>query len=254
MISWCRVYDILRLIKGIIQETFMNEQRQTALSIPVAIIVAGALIAFGIYWSGRGNAPVASNEASVGSSVQVTGIEPIQPDDHVLGDRKAPIVLVEYSDIECPYCKQYHNTLKQLISEYGPDGKLAWVFRHFPVHTNSVKEGEATECAAELGGNEAFWNYTDKIFALTQSNDGLDLAMLPAIAKEIGLNESAFKSCIDSGKYEAKIVGQRQDVINAGAQGTPYTVIFTKGERIPLTQGALPYADMKTIIDEILKS
>lgn len=254
MISWYWVCDILRLIKGIIQETFMNEQRQTTLSIPVAIIVAGALIAFGIYWSGRGNAPVANNEASVGSTAQATGIEGVQADDHVLGDRKAPIVIIEYSDIECPYCKQYHNTLHQLMSEYGTQGKLAWVFRHFPVHTNSIKEGEAIECAAELGGNEAFWNYTDKIFALTQSNDGLDLATLPTIAKEVGLNESAFKACLDSGKYEDKIVQQRQDVINSGAQGTPYSVIFTKGERIPLTQGALPYADMKTIIDEILKN
>lgn len=231
----------------------MNEQRQT-LSIPVAIIVAGALIAFGIYWSGRGNIPAANNNAAVGSTVQTNTIEGIQADDHVLGDRKAPIVIVEYSDIECPYCKQYHKTLKQLMDVYGVKGQLAWVFRHFPVHSNSVKEGEAVECAAELGGNEAFWNYTNKIFEVTPSNDGLDLALLPQIAKQVGLDEVAFQACLDSGKYEEKILKQRQDVINAGAEGTPYSIIFTKGEKVPLTQGALPYNDMKTIIDEILKS
>jgi protein-disulfide isomerase len=230
----------------------MNEQKQT-LSIPVAIIIAGALIAFGIYWSGRGDAPTEPVQAVNTSTAGAVNIEPIGADDHVLGDRKAPIVIVEYSDLECPFCKQYHATLNQLMDTYGVQGKLAWAFRHFPVHTNSVKEGEAVECAAEIGGNEAFWKYTDKVFELTKSNNGLDLNLLPQIAAQLGLDEAKFKTCLDSGKYTAKIEKDRQDVLDAGAQGTPYSVIFAKGEKIPLTQGALPYADMKTILDEILR-
>lgn len=222
------------------------------ISIPSAIIIAGALVAFGIYWSGRG--PVSGdNQASVVSSAENTSIiKPIGPDDHVIGDRRAPIVIIEYSDIECPFCKQFHSTLRQLISTYGAEGKLAWAFRHFPVHKNSVKEAEAVECAAELGGNEAFWRYMDKIFEITPSNDGLDLSLLPQIAKEIGLNEIQFAECVNSGKYEEKILNDRDTVVAAGAEGTPYSIIFTKGQRIPLTQGALPYEDMKTIIDAIL--
>lgn len=222
------------------------------ISIPGAIIVAGALIAFGIYWSGREVIPTSNNQAAPVASENTGIIAPIGAEDHVIGDRRAPIVIVEYSDIECPFCKQFHQTLRQLMSTYGVNGQLAWAFRHFPVHKNSVKEAEALECAAELGGNEGFWRYTDKIFEVTPSNDGLDLSLLPKIAKEVGLNEIAFAECINSGKYEEKILKQRDEAVAAGAEGTPYSVIFTRGQRIPLNQGALPYADMKNIIDAIL--
>lgn len=229
----------------------MNEQKQT-LSIPVAIIIAGALIAGGIYWTGRGKtapAPVTRQPQE-----QASVIKPISATDHVLGDPKAKIVIVEYSDIECPFCKQFHNTLHQLMNEYGTKGQLTWVFRHFPVHQNSIKEGVAIECAAEVGGNEGFWKYADAIFAKTTSNNGLDLAQLPVLASQVGLNVDKFNACLTSGKYEKKIDQDRSDVIAAGAEGTPYSVIFANGERIPLTQGALPYNDMKTIIETILKN
>jgi protein-disulfide isomerase len=231
----------------------MQDQSRQSLSIPVAIIVAGALIAGGIYMSGRNSG---GQQAAVATapSAQANSIKESGPNDHVLGNRKAPIMIVEYSDIECPFCKQFHNTLHQLVDEYGKSGQLAWTFRHFPVHTNSVKEGEAAECAAELGGNDAFWKYADAIFAKTTSNNGIDLADLPVIAKSIGLDETTFNACLESGKYAEKINKDRTDVINAGAQGTPYSVIFSKGEKIPLTQGALPYTEMKAIIDAIIKN
>jgi len=231
----------------------MNESKQS-LSIPVAIIIAGALIAGGIYWSGRGNQAIVTDNANTATVANTENIKPIGAEDHVLGNPKADIVIVEYSDIECPFCKQFHATLHQLMNEYGADGKLAWVYRHFPVHTNSIKEGEAVECAAEIGGNDAFWKYTDEIFETTTSNNGLDLAKLPVIAEEVGLDVERFNTCLASGKYATKIEKDRADVISAGARGTPYSVIFAKGDRIPLNQGALPYNDMKTIIDTILKN
>ncbi len=229
----------------------MNDaQTKQSLSVPVAIIIAGALIAFGIYSTGRNSAPAAIDQNI--PVVAASNIKPISAADHVLGNPKAEIVIVEYSDIECPYCKQFHTTLHMLMNDYGANGKLAWVFRHFPVHTNSIKEGEAIECAAELGGNDAFWKYTDKIFDMTTSNNGLDLAKLPEIATSVGLDATKFNACLSSGKYKAKIEQDRADVTAAGAQGTPYSVIFAGGEKIPLTQGALPYADMKKIIDTVL--
>jgi len=231
----------------------MNEQKQS-ISIPVAIIIAGVLIAGGIYFSNRGNVPVNPNTNQQESRANLDSIKPISVSDHVLGNPKADIVIVEYSDIECPFCKQFHNTLNQLINEYGPSGKLAWAFRHFPVHTNSIKEGEAIECAAEIGGNDAFWKYTDIIFDRTKSNNGLDLAELPVIAREVGLDTAQFEACLSSGKYIQKIEKDRADVIAAGAGGTPFSVIFTKGEKIPITQGALPYSDMKNLIEIILKN
>lgn len=220
------------------------------LSIPIAIIVAGALIAVGLWSSGR-TSTKPSNTVATAPQTSLDSIKPIQPTDHVLGDPKAKVVIVEYSDTECPFCKNFHSTLSQIVADY--KGQVAWVYRHFPVHSKSVNEGEALECAAELGGNSAFWSYTSKVFEQTNSNDSLDPAALPQIAKDIGLDVTKFNTCLSSGKYEQKINQDRQDVISAGAQGTPYSVIFVSGQKIPITQGAIPYAGMKNIIDTAIK-
>ncbi len=228
------------------------ENEKQSLAIPVAIIIAGALVAFGIYWSGRSAAPAPSAKVSAAAA---EAIKPLLPTDHLLGNKAAKVMIIEYSDTECPFCKQFHNTLHQLVSEY--NGQVAWAFRHFPVHTKSVHEGSALECAAEIGGNAAFWKYADKVFAATNSNDSLDQSLLPQFAADLGLDKAAFQSCLDSGKYEAKINQDKQDVIDAGAQGTPYSVIFIggpTGERVPISQGALPYSSMKEIVDSILKN
>jgi len=228
----------------------MNNQKQS-LSIPIAIIIAGALIAFGIYWTGRGQAapkPVATTQ----SASDLSSIAPIQPTDHILGNPKAKVVIVEYSDTECPFCKQFQDTLHQVVESY--NGQVAWVFRHFPVHTKSVNEGNAIECAAELGGNDTFWKYTDEVFSETNSNDSLDPAVLPQIAVKEGLDPTKFNACLSAAKYTDKINKDRSDVVAAGAEGTPFSVIFAAGQKIPITQGALPFADMKNIIDTVLKN
>ncbi len=81
--------------------------------------------------------------------------------DHWRGSRDADIVLIEYSDYQCPYCHAVHPTLKQVITEYG--SKIAWVYRHFPLsfHPEAVPLATGAECANELGGLEAFWKFTD---------------------------------------------------------------------------------------------
>src|SRR5207249_6414117 len=80
------------------------------------------------------------------------------------------------------------------------DGKVVWVYRHFPIdslHSKARKEAQASECAAALGGNEAFWAYSDKLFEVTPSNNRLDLAQLPRIAQEIGLDRAQFETCLE---------------------------------------------------------
>jgi protein-disulfide isomerase len=229
----------------------MNTQKQS-LAVPVAIVIAGALVAFGIFWSGRGQAPAPQAKVSAAAA---EAIKPVQATDHLLGKKDAKVMIIEYSDTECPFCKVFHNTLHQLVADY--QGQVAWVFRHFPVHTKSVAEGSALECAAELGGNDVFWKYTDRVFVATNSNDSLDLSLLPQFAADLGLDHAKFQACLDSGKYEAKIAQDRQNVVDAGAQGTPYSMIFIggpSGERVPISQGALPYASMKEIVDSILKN
>lgn len=106
-------------------------------------------------------------------------VRPVGEGEHLRGDPKATVKIVEFSDLECPFCKRFHLTMQQVMEEYS--GKVAWVYRHFPLdslHSKARKEAEATECAAELAGNDGFWAYIDKLFEITPSNNGLDPSLL----------------------------------------------------------------------------
>lgn len=100
-------------------------------------------------------------------------------DEHILGNLNAKIIIVEYSDPECPFCKVFHNTMHQVVDN--GSGEIAWVYIHYPIpqlHPKAFHEAEATECAWEQGGNKAFWKYMDKLFEITPSNNGLDESRL----------------------------------------------------------------------------
>jgi len=108
-----------------------------------------------------------------------TELRPVSSDDHILGNIDAKIIIVEYSDLECPFCKVFHNTMHQVVEKNNPN--VAWVFRHYPIpqlHPKAFHEAEATECAWEQGGNKVFWKYMDKLFEVTPSNNGLEESML----------------------------------------------------------------------------
>ena len=187
-------------------------------------------------------------------------VKPVAAEDHTLGNPSAPVKLIEFSDFECPFCKRFHPTVEQVIDEYGKSGKVFVIYRHFPLdelHSKARKEAQAAECANEVGGNDAFWAYANKIFEITPSNDRLDLAHLPQIAEEIGLDRSKFEACLAGdmrgGKYATHIEANYQDAIASGGKGTPYTlVISAKGQIFPIS-GAQPYEAVKAIIDVALK-
>ena len=175
-------------------------------------------------------------------------------DDHVRGNKNAKVALVNYSDTECPFCARFHPTMQQVIKEY--DGKVKWIYRHFPLsfHANAQKEAEATECAAKLGGNDAFWSYTDKIYERTTSNGtGFALDKLVPLAKEIGLNESQFKKCLDSDEFAQKVKDQMAKGTEEGVSGTPGTIIMDSKGDTQFINGALPYDQIKPMIDSVLK-
>jgi len=238
----------------------MEEQKRNSLTIPVAIVVAGALIAGALFLTNKNKSPSPDAAKIADKSAQnEIQIEPVTADDHILGNPKAPIMIVEFSDTECPFCKNFHTTMHQVIDTYGKTGKVAWIYRHFPIdklHSKARKEAEATECAAEIGGNEGFWKYIDLLYKKTPSNNGLELSLLPQIAEESGLDKTEFKTCLDSGKYADKVEKNYQDAVAAGGQGTPYTVIITKYEKIPISEGAIPFSEgpinMKIILDDLI--
>ena len=93
----------------------------------------------------------------------------------VRGNAKAKISLIEYSDFECPFCKQFHNTMQQVMAAHEKDVK--WVYRQFPLdslHQKARPEALMSECAGEQG---KFWEFTDSVFKVTPSNDGMDITL-----------------------------------------------------------------------------
>ena len=232
--------------------------KRNALTVPLAIVVAGALIAGALFLTNKKSPDTVKTDETKIAKSEIQ-IEPVTADDHILGNPKAPIMIVEFSDTECPFCKDFHTTMHKVIDTYGKTGKVAWVYRHFPIdtlHSKARKEAEATECAAELGGNDGFWKYIDGIYKKTPSNNGLDLSLLPKIAEENGLNKTEFETCLNSGRYADKVEKQYKDAVAAGGQGTPYTVIITKYEKIPISEGAIPFSggpiNMKLILDDLI--
>ena len=124
-------------------------------------------------------------------------------------------------------------------------------YRHFPLpslHPEAPKKAEAIECVGELGGNDKVWAFMDKLFVATKPT----LAQLPNIVKNLGLDSAKFTECLNSGKYTAKVNEQSQQAQAAGAQGTPYSVVLMGDQKVPIN-GAYPIAEIKTILDGLLK-
>ncbi len=218
-----------------------------------AVLIAGALIYTSVYKPANSGSLEGSLTGSLPSPLDQA--REVSDGDHVLGSKDAPIVIVEFSDTECPFCQRFHSTMHRLVLEY--KGQVAWVYRHFPIpqlHPKALKEAEATECAAEFGGNEKFWKYLDRIYEITPTNNGLDPKELSKIAEYVGLDVKAFESCVASGKYEGKVKSDTEDAIRSGGEGTPYSILITKdGTRYPIN-GALPYERVKLIIDTALQN
>lgn len=174
--------------------------------------------------------------------------------DHIQGSINAPVVMVEYSDFECPYCKQFHPTMQQVMKDYGD--KVAWVLRQYPLpfHQNAEKEAEASECVAELGGNDKFWQFGNTIFDRTTSNGtGFALTSLAPLASEVGVDQTAFQSCLDSGKYAPLIQKETADGVKAGVNGTPGVIVIGKNGKRSFIPGAMPLDQVKSIVDAALK-
>ena len=201
---------------------------------------------------------------------QPTAPQPQQPtkgvtsvdDDPVLGDKHAPVTIVEFSDYECPFCKRHFDeTLPQLITNYVDTGKVKIVFRDLPLSFHdpmATKEAVAANCAREQGGDSKYFEYHDEIFTRTISNgNGLSEANLTTIATDLGLNLSSFNTCLTDPSQEEEVKKDVADAGQAGASGTPTFVIgkSTSNGEIDgdLVVGAQPYAAFQAIIDPLLQ-
>jgi len=163
----------------------------------------------------------------------------ITTDDPYLGGIDAQVVIVEFSDFQCPYCFQSFPIIRELVTLYGDQIKV--IYRDFPLKDYSQKAAEAGECAHEQG---KFWEMHDKLFI---NQDDLRVLSLKQYASELGLNETIFNECLDSERYTAEVQEDLGDGLLAGVDGTP---TFYINERE--FQGSATVDDFKAVIDELI--
>lgn len=163
--------------------------------------------------------------------------------DRIRGNKNAKVTIVEFTDIQCPYCSRYHETLRQVLENYPNDVRL--VMKHFPldsIHPYARKAAEATECA---GDQDKFWEYTDKLY---ENQASLSEEYIKQAAQEIGLNTVKFNDCLATGKFKAKVDADIAYGRTLGVQGTPGS--FINGLSVP---GNLPYTSIEPLIKEALQ-
>ncbi len=223
----------------------MSETKKIEITPSVSILIAGVLIAGAILFTSN-KAPAIEGDAPTAAAE----VRPPSAGDHLRGSVDAPIVLVEYSDFQCPYCNVIHPTLKRIVDE--SNGQIAWVYRQLPltsIHPEAQPSAEASECVAEQLGSAGFWQFADILFA---NQAKLGSAYYAEVAKGLGADPAKFAACAASGKYADKIATDTTEAQSNGGSGTPFTVVLnTKtGKGMPIS-GALPYAQIMSVIKSV---
>lgn len=208
----------------------MNEK----LLIPLSILTAGFFVGLAIYFTTNTDQLkiVKGTDGEEKITVRKTNPET----DHISGDKNAEIFLIEYSDLECNFCKNYNkNVVKKLEKKYKDTDKVSFVFRNFPLtkqHPSSFEEAVSLECASELGGNEKFFEFRDKIFSETASDGNFKSERLTEIAKELGLDENKFNNCLKDSKSIKKVSDSYDEALSLGLDSTPSVFLQLKDGEI----------------------
>ncbi|MDO8593834.1 MAG: thioredoxin domain-containing protein [bacterium] len=217
---------------------------KSSLTIPIAIIAGGIIVAVAVYVS-MPKAPTSAGNPALA--------RPVSASDHILGNPAAPVMIIEYSDFDCEFCKGFHDTLHQIVANAGATGKVAWVFREFPlseIHPTAFSHARAAECVAAVAGNDAFWKFSNALFAAQPA----DPASYGTLAASIGISGSYFATCYStaSSTLDARITADRQNALDMGATGTPFSVILTNGKNPVVMAGGYSYDDVKQLVDQAL--
>ncbi|MBU0576107.1 thioredoxin domain-containing protein [Patescibacteria group bacterium] len=194
--------------------------------------------------------PNAQNEPS---QEVLSKMPQISDQDHKRGAKNPKIYLVEYSDYECPYCEKFHLVMEQIIAEYGD--QVSWVYRHYPLafHPNARPAAQTAECVADLAGDDAFWSFSDAVFAQNKKLGGkLSPEAIDEAVKASGADMAAVKDCAGSSKAADIVTAQMEGGAAAGINGTPGTMLLTADGEYQLITGALPYDQIKQAVEKYL--
>ena len=178
-------------------------------------------------------------------------------DDPVKGDRKARLVLVEFSDYQCRFCARFmRETLPEIDKDYIKTGKLKYVFRDFPItsaHKDAFKAALAAGCALDQG---KYWEMHDRLF---ENQAAFTVYNLMQRAEEIGLNKETFQKCLNNNEYATEVQSDFADGTKAGVNQTPFFFLgltepnSPKVKVLTVISGAKPYSVFKAAIDSALQ-
>lgn len=188
--------------------------------------------------------------AAANQPVIVTG--DYSDDDAFLGDKDAPVTIVEFSDYQCPFCRSFYNGAYQEIKEkYVNTGKVKIVFRDFPLsfHEDAKPAALAAECAREQGGDKVYFQMHDKIFEGQVGGGTVAIpdSALEGYAQDLGLDMTQFNSCVANEKYADEIAADAEAGKKAGVSGTPAFLVNGL-----LVEGAQPFSVFESAIEDAL--
>ena len=225
-----------------------------------AILISGILISVSILLHGFIVAKNGGNSTSTTTLVDKAIVADILKKpvaNRYFGDQKPTegIIFTEYSDTECPFCKNFHTTISQVVAEGA--GKYAWVYKHFPLsfHPNAQKEAEAIECVRSISGDTKAFQYLDVLYAITPSNNKLPKEALYEISDAMKLPTKKLRACLDSNTFAEKVKAETAQGAAAGVQGTPFTFVNqNKGgilTEIGTINGAQPIDAIEAILSQV---
>lgn len=221
---------------------------KSSYTLPVAILVAGVILASAVYLS------VAKKDSSIlGSNGNAVLVRPVGTSDHILGNPAASVLIVEYSDFECTFCKTFDQTVRQIVANEGATGKVALIYREFPlteIHPNAMNDARAAECVAQTAGNDAFWKFANSLFL----NQPVNSSQYGVFAESAGISGNAFADCYSNAQttVDGRILADRQNALEIGAHGTPYSLILVQNTAPVVIDGAYPYDAVKQLVDQAL--
>ena len=237
---------------------------------PLAIIIAGGIIAGGVYFGlksgdikigNNNNAQVAGTQntnTNTNTGTTATEVTTSIDNDPILGDRsKAKVAIVEFADYDCPFCKKFYtDTFEQIKKNFVDTGKAIFVFRDLPLvqlHPHAEKKAEAGACIYDIAGSEAFYKY----FKSVEEGSITDDAGLTSLASTLGVDSAKFADCFTNSKMAGEIQTDAADAKKIGITGTPGFVVGKLDDKGNVTgtkiSGAYPYTTFETTINNYLK-
>ncbi|MDO8462674.1 MAG: DsbA family protein [bacterium] len=159
------------------------------------------------------------------------------------------LVIVEFSDFQCPYCRQAYPVIREAMTMY--QDRVLHVYRDFPVdelHPHARRAAAAARCANEQG---KFWPYHDQLFL---RQDAIDEAFLSTLAEQVGLDRIVFTQCLETGRYAGAVQQDVEDGLRLGVRGTPTWFFIPDGDitRAQKVEGAFSRDTLLRILERSL--